>query len=83
MEQYKLDALLKAIWELIKEAARWALFAAISAFIAYISDHLVNLPIPPIFIGYITTFLRGVDIVVHNYGKDVGNSNATKGLSRF
>lgn len=68
-----------ALWEAIKEPLRLLVIALIPLLINWISGQ----PWDPQFITIAIIVIRAVDKILHDYGKESGNSLLEGGLTRF
>lgn len=69
----------KALWEAVKEPLRWFVIALIPVLINWISGQPWNVEA----IGVVIAVIRIVDKMLHDYGKEVGNTTIEGGLTRF
>lgn len=76
--------------EAIKEPGRLVLLAVVSWLLTEGSSLIVNRlggqlssETKMIVTGLLISTLRGVDAYLHELGKEMGNENLTKGLTRF
>lgn len=68
-----------ALWEAVKEPLRWLVIAILPIFINWISGQPWN----PELIGVAIAIIRIIDKMLHDYGKESGNSTVEGGLTRF
>lgn len=69
----------KAVWEAVKEPLRWFVIALIPILINWISGQPWNAEA----IGIAIAVIRIVDKMLHDYGKESGNTTIEGGLTRF
>jgi hypothetical protein len=68
-----------ALWEAIKEPLRILVIALIPLLINWLSGQPWNTE----FITLTVIVLRAIDKILHDYGKEAGNTTLEGGLTRF